>query len=51
MTKTFFTKSVAERFAETLRQQGFENVEIWTGRDGFGQEIYTVKWETDTERR
>lgn len=44
MTKTFFTKGLAERFAETMRQQGFETVEIWTVRDCFGQPVYIVKW-------
>lgn len=44
MTKTFFSKGLAEIFAETMRRQGFETVEIWTGRDGFGQTVYVVKW-------
>ena len=44
MTRTYFSKKRAEAFAETLRQQGFEKVEIWNGRDGFGQAIFTVKW-------
>lgn len=44
MTKTFFSKSRAERFAEDLRRMGAEMVQVWAGKDGFNQTIYTVKW-------
>ena len=44
MTRTFFSKKRAEEFANSMRNQGFESVQIWTGRDGFGQTQYIVKW-------
>lgn len=44
MTRTYFSRKKAEAFAETLKQQGLEKVEIWMGRDGFKQAIFTVKW-------
>lgn len=44
MTKTFFGKSRAEAFANDMEKQGFETVQIWMDRDGFGQTIYIVKW-------
>lgn len=43
MTKTFFIKERAERFAADLARMGCKT-QIWTGRDGFGQTIFTVKW-------
>lgn len=44
MTRTYFTRTKAERFAEALIKQGFETVQIWNDTDGFGQKIYIVKW-------
>lgn len=44
MTRTFFSESKAEQFAKSLKEQGYESVKIWVGRDGFQQTIYTVKW-------
>lgn len=45
MTRNFFSNKRAQEFAETLRKQGAEHITIWAGLDGFGQMIYTVKWE------
>ena len=42
--RTFFSKKKAEKFAEALKTQGFEHVEIWTGKDGFKQTVFSVKW-------
>lgn len=39
-SKTFFSQSAAERFAQGLNRK----YEIWIGNDGFGQTQYTVKW-------
>lgn len=44
MTRTFFSKVGAEAFADNMRNQGFEDVTVWTDRDGFGQTVYIVKW-------
>ena len=44
MTKTFFSEKRANTFAETLRNQGFETVQVWFDKDGFNQNIYIVKW-------
>lgn len=44
MTRTYFSKKRAEQFAKQLKSQGIEKVEIWNDRDGFGQQIYIVKW-------
>ena len=44
MTRTFFTRNGAKRFMMELEEQGFDNVQMWMDRDGFGQEIYIVKW-------
>ena len=43
-TRTFFNKKKAEDFVKYLGSQGIKKAEIWNGRDGFGQAIYTVKW-------
>ncbi|MBP5475015.1 MAG: hypothetical protein J6X83_01980 [Methanomicrobium sp.] len=44
MTRTFFSKARAERFAEDLRSTGAEAVQIWMDTDGFKQRIFIVKW-------
>lgn len=44
MIKSFFGKKRAEAFAENMKANGAENVEVWTDTDGFGQRIYIVKW-------
>lgn len=44
MTRTYFTRTKAEQFAEKLKNQRFETVRIWNDTDGFGQKIYIVKW-------
>lgn len=43
-TRTFFSKKRAEDFVKYLNSQGIKKAAIWNGRDGFGQVIYTVKW-------
>ena len=43
-SKTFFNQNRAEAFAEYLRTQRCEDIQIWSGRDAFGQTQYTVKW-------
>jgi hypothetical protein len=40
-SKVFFSKVRANKFIESL---GCREVELWSGRDAFGQTIYTVKW-------
>lgn len=42
--KTFFNQNRAEAFAEYLNTQKAEDIEIWRGRDAFGQTQYTVRW-------
>lgn len=42
--KSFSSKTRAEAFAEYLKTQGAEDIEIWGDRDGFGQERHTVCW-------
>ena len=42
-TRDFFSRVEAEKFADALMDQGCV-VEVWSGRDGFGQRIFTVKW-------
>lgn len=44
MRKSFFKESSAKKFAKTLETQGVEDIEIWGGRDAFGQEEWTVVW-------
>lgn len=44
MTKTFFHKDQAERFAADLKKSGYEVVRIWEDRDGFRQHVYIVEW-------
>lgn len=44
MSRTFFSRTKAESFAEILKAQGFESVKIWMDMDGFKQTIYIVKW-------
>lgn len=44
MTRTFFSEARAEAFAQEMRKQGFETVQVWTDTDGFRQRIYIVKW-------
>ena len=44
MIKTFFTQKKAAAFAEALKTQG-RAATIWTGKDGFGQTVYIVKWD------
>ncbi len=44
MTKTFFHKDQAERFAADLKNSGYEVVRIWEDRDGFRQNVYIVEW-------
>ncbi len=43
-SKIFISMTRAERFAEQLKASGAEDIQIWSGRDGFGQTEYTVKW-------
>ena len=43
MTKTFFSKNEADKMARKLRAWRY-SVEVWMDRDGFGQQIYIVKW-------
>lgn len=43
-SKTFLNEKRAEAFAENLKGQGAEDVQIWSGRDAFGQTEYVVKW-------
>lgn len=45
--KTTFSETRAKKLAVTLKAQGAKDIEIWSGRDGFGQTIYTVKWNLD----
>lgn len=45
MSRIFFNRSKAEEFAEALRKQNAESVQVWTDRDGFKQTIYIVKWQ------
>lgn len=42
--KDFFTRKAAEAFMKYLEKNGRE-AELWTGRDGFGQDVFTVKWD------
>lgn len=42
--KTFFYEEKAKAFAEYLKTQGCEDIEIWGGRDAFGQLSYSVHW-------
>lgn len=46
LTKNFFTREAAEKFEKFLRANEIpaKDIEIWSDRDGFGQERYTVKW-------
>lgn len=44
MTRTFFSKARAERFAESMKRSGFETIQIWMDTDAFKQTIYIVKW-------
>ena len=48
-SRTFFYRSSAEAFAKELEANGAKNIEIWSGKDGFGQTTHTVKW--DEKRR
>lgn len=41
--RTFFSRVAAEKFADSLMDQGYE-AEVWSGRDGFGQRQFFVKW-------
>jgi len=43
-SKTFFSRTRAERFASMLREQGCEDIQIWSGKDAFGQTQHTVRW-------
>ena len=43
-SKSFFYESKASQFAEYLKSQGAEDIEIWGGRDAFGQPSYSVRW-------
>jgi len=44
MTKSFFSEQMARDFAKQLKGEGCDDVQIWTDIDGFGQKVYTVKW-------
>ena len=44
MSKNFFSKKRAEEYAKMLEKNGAENVTVWSGKDGFGQDQYNVKW-------
>ena len=44
MTKTFFSRQGAEKFAKLLASAGYES-KIWIGTDGFKQTVYIVKWQ------
>jgi hypothetical protein len=44
MSRSFFHKNRAEEFAEFVKHQGYEMVEISAGRDAFNQTLYRVKW-------
>ena len=43
-SRTFFSRVRAERFASMLREQGREDIQIWSVRDAFNQTQYTVRW-------
>ena len=43
-SKTFFSEARANRFAQQLKGRGAEDITVWSGKDGFGQTKYTVKW-------
>lgn len=43
-SKNFFTEEKAEQFMETLKNNNCEDIQLWTGIDGFGQREYVVKW-------
>ena len=43
-SKSFFHESGARQFARILSASGAEDIEIWSGRDAFGQPSYTVRW-------
>ena len=46
-SKIFFTKKRAEKFIEQLKDQGISDIKLWQGKDGFGQDKYSVKWNMD----
>ena len=41
--QVFFSRGEAEAFANQLMESGCE-VEVWSGRDAFGQRQFEVKW-------
>jgi len=41
--RVFFNRCEAEAFADQLMEQGCV-VEVWSGRDAFGQRQFEVKW-------
>lgn len=43
-SKTFFSQKRAEAFAEQLKANGAEDIQIWSGKDAFGQTQHTVRW-------
>lgn len=43
-SKILLNEKRAKDFAEYLKAQGAEDVQIWRGRDAFGQTEYLVKW-------
>lgn len=43
-SKCFFSKKRAEAFADLLRENGAEKVELWSGLDAFKQTQYIVRW-------
>ena len=45
-SRTFFSRREAEAFAEYLRTQPTEDVQVWIGTDAFRQTTYDVRWNT-----
>ena len=43
-SKTFLSETRAAAFVAYLEAQGAEDIEIWGGRDAFGQADYIVRW-------
>ena len=45
-SRTYLDRGKAEAFAEYLRTQHAEDIQIWIGTDAFGQATYDVRWNT-----
>lgn len=44
LSRTFFSNKKAEEFADFLKANKAEDIVICSGRDGFGQNVYSVRW-------